>query len=146
MGLFSLFGKKREGNSDFVDYESNEILNGILDMFFDFEEKCKGKIVCLDIYPSKTIRDRVAFDISFIFDGKVEWYVQKDREDLFEFFREIECDGTFTTFQCTIDTYEYNSNYEYIKSKLRSNIKSYMITRPDKIFEFRSSGATIKYW
>lgn len=144
MGLFDLF--KKDHNTHNNDFVEDAVFEHILNVFFAFKDKFPDKIVSLDIYPSRKITGYVAFDISFFLDGKISWYQSKETNEMLEFFKLIEDDGTFMTFEYVHNTFEESNNRNYIDSKLKSYIKHFMQLNPTRNFDLSRTGANIKYW
>lgn len=144
MGLFDLFKKDHNTRSNIVTADA--VFERILNVFFAFKDKFPDKIVSLYIYPSRKITGYVAFDIIFIFDGKINWYQSKETNEMLDFFTPIEDDGSFMTFEYVHNTFEESNNHNYIDSKLKACIKHYMQLNPTRKFDLSRTGANIKYW
>lgn len=145
MGLFDLFKSKPLVTTDNT-FEQDDIFEHILKVFFDFQDKYPDRIVSMGIYPSKKITECVAFDITFILDGKVDYLPSIETSEMLEFFELVDYDGTFQTFECTRSTAEEANNYMYVEKKLKSYVKHFMQENPSRKFDLSKAGATIKFW
>ena len=144
MGFLNLFSRKQ--NDQFNACEEDVVFEHILRTFFNFKDKYADKIVALHIFPSKKVEGYVAFDISFIFDGNINWYKSEETSEMLEFFDLVEDNAGFMTYECVHNTFEQSSNYTYIHMKLKACVRNFMNSNPNIQFDLSGVGAVIKYW
>lgn len=149
MGFFGLFGKKKSNISTSESRTLSEYchpnLEYALNVFFEFADENKDKIVNILIHPSKRLENEVAFDLEFILDGQFDWYRTPNNTELFKLFKQ--CDNeTFCKVIATVTTHEESKSYDYTAKKLISNINSYMDKYPERQFIIEPWGASKKIW
>ena len=145
MGLFHLFKRKPCDTTEDI-FEQDTVFEHILKVFFDFKDKYPDKIVSIGIYPSNSITGYVAFDITFILDGNVNYFRSTETTEMLEFFKLVEDDGTFQTFECTRNTFEEANNRVYVDQKIKAYVKHFMKENPTRDFNLSKMGATIMFW
>lgn len=145
MGRFHLFKRKPCDTTEDI-FEQDTIFEHILKVFFDFKDKYPNKVVAIDIYPSKRITGYVAFDITFVLDGNVNYLQSTETSEMLEFFELVDDDGTFQTFGCTRNTFEKANNYAYVDQKIKAYVKHFMKENPSRNFDLSKTGAKMMFW
>lgn len=137
-----LFNRKKLNPMDIED----EVFEHMLNVFFEFKEKYPTRIVSFGVHPSNKVIEYVAFDIYFIFDGRIDMYKSNETDEMLEFFEQVEYDGTFTTFEGVRNTYETYINRNDRIEKLKARIRHFAKSNPGIEFESKDYGVIIKYW
>ena len=146
MGLFNLLFKKKEMDTSSDTQEKDNVFEHILRVFFEFKDKFPDKIISILIYPSRSICEYVAFDITFLFDGKIAWYKSNETNNVLEFFELVEDDGHIQTFRCVHNTFEPTNNYDYVNKKIKACVRHFSEENPGRNFDLSKTGATITFW
>lgn len=138
----ALFKRKLGNTIDDVD----AIFEHKLKVFFNFKDKYPDKIVSIFIYPSKFVTEDVAFDITFVLDGKINYLQSAETSELLEFFELIDADCSFQTFGCTHNTFEKASSSAYVDQKIKAYVRHFMKENPNRNFDLSKTGANIMFW
>ncbi len=122
------------------------VFEHILNVFFNFKDVFPDKIISLLIFPSKKAVGEVAFDITFLLDGKIKYLISDETNELLEYFKLTEDDGCIQTFEYTYNTFEKTNNRNYVDKKIKSCISCYMNDNPTRKFDLSQTGAKIMFW
>ncbi len=141
MGLFDRFKK----NNDYDSFEKDALFEHILKVFFDFRDKYSDKVYSLHIHPSRRVTGYIAFDVRFVFSGKVEWQTSSETSELLEYFAVEEDNGGFQTLLYVYNSYKESSDPAYVDRVIKGYVRNFMKDNPNRVFDLSSTGAKIDF-